>query len=210
MPEEKKKIQNTVSAMQDPGEARSLLAMALLVGGSNALEMRESEGQRELVASSQLPTRGLDDPALAMIRVIGPTPGDPLFSDVELPAGWRKQATDHAMWSNLLDEKGRKRAGVFYKAAFYDRAAHISPNRRFDCGRDYDYSDGSRFRVIDNASGAVLFVTDVTPDPFPKDIKLEREECQRRIELENESAKVATAWCDERFPDWRNTAAYWD
>ena len=57
--------------------------------------------------------------------------GDDLFIEAKFPQGWRKQATDHAMWSHLLDDKGRKRASIFYKAAFYDRKAHIHFERRY-------------------------------------------------------------------------------
>jgi hypothetical protein len=34
--------------------------------------------------------------------------------------------SDHAMWSYLVDELGRERVSIFYKAAFYDRSAHMS------------------------------------------------------------------------------------
>ena len=30
------------------------------------------------------------------------------------------------MWSSVVDELGRERAAVFYKAAFYDRRAHMT------------------------------------------------------------------------------------
>ena len=42
-----------------------------------------------------------------------------------LPPGWSRQGSDHAMWAHLLDEHGRQRVGIFYKAAFYDRSAHM-------------------------------------------------------------------------------------
>ena len=45
---------------------------------------------------------------------------------VKLPAGWKKQATDHSMWSKLLDESGAVVASIFYKAAFYDRIAEMN------------------------------------------------------------------------------------
>ena len=58
---------------------------------------------------------------------------DDLFVEVTLPAGWKKEATDHSMWSKLVDDKGRERASIFYKAAFYDRDAHINITQRFHC-----------------------------------------------------------------------------
>src|SRR6185436_8068032 len=43
----------------------------------------------------------------------------------------KKIATDHSMYTDLVDDKGRVRASIFYKAAFYDRKADISFKRRF-------------------------------------------------------------------------------
>ena len=41
---------------------------------------------------------------------------DDLFWNVNLPEGWKIEATSHSMWNNLYDNKGRKRANFFYKA----------------------------------------------------------------------------------------------
>jgi hypothetical protein len=204
-----RKITNTEDEMKNTDKALGFLGMGLIVGGSNAIEMQEGEGQRELVKSAQLPTRGLNDPALSMITVVGPTEGDPLFSDVVLPAGWRKQATSHAMWSDLLDEKGWKRAAIFYKAAFYDRSAHIMACQRYGWGKDYDYTAASRFRVKDNATGEVLFVTAETPDPFPQNGTISREESFKRSDAEKPLEDEARTWIDTHFPQWRDAAAYW-
>jgi len=105
----------------------------------SGIENQEARGQRELVRSSQLPAKWggynqFDASRLYAqmgIEVIGITEDDPLFFKVILPDGWKKQATDHSMWSHLMDEKGRKRAMIFYKAAFYDRDAFIDPEQRF-------------------------------------------------------------------------------
>ena len=50
----------------------------------------------------------------AMGIVIGkPVEGDPVFTHCTLPADWQKRATDHSIWSDLLGDKGRKRAAIF-------------------------------------------------------------------------------------------------
>lgn len=94
-----------------------------------AIEASERRGQDELVRSSVLPTEGLDDLIAAWgslgFKVGDRVPNDELFTFVELPAGWTMKATDHAMWSRVLDDNGRERAAVFYKAAFYDRRAFV-------------------------------------------------------------------------------------
>lgn len=74
------------------------------------------------------------------IKVIGEY--DDLFYNVQLPEGWKVEATEHSMWNNLLDDKGRKRASFFYKAAFYDRDAFINFNIRFKISREIaDYNE---------------------------------------------------------------------
>lgn len=45
--------------------------------------------------------------------------------NVELPDGWKKVGTNHDMHSDLVDETGKVRASIFYKAAFYDRRADM-------------------------------------------------------------------------------------
>lgn len=97
-------------------------------GGSGAIESMEKRGQTQLVNSDRLPTdtQGSDDAFIAAGFTFGePEPGDLLFRPATLPAGWRREATDHSMHSNIVDPLGRKRVGIFYKAAYYDRRADM-------------------------------------------------------------------------------------
>jgi len=112
-----------------------------LIGLFDAMNIpaQEKRGQYELNKSDQLPFKygSRNENAIHMyekigIKVIGRTNGDDLFVDVILPEGWKKQYTEHAMWNNLLDDKGRIRATYFYKAAFYDRDAFIYFKTRYD------------------------------------------------------------------------------
>lgn len=124
---------------------------------SFAIEIQEKHGQREFVNSDTLPIEGTkpqrkfnyvkdgesgfetmdewfshpDDPQFAELGfVLGDrVPGDDLFRYGTLPEGWRKVGTSHDMHSTIVDERGRERASVFYKAAFYDRRAEISIGR---------------------------------------------------------------------------------
>jgi hypothetical protein len=69
---------------------------------------------------------GLDAVAEALgIELLAHHEDDPLFRRVRLPEGWGFRYTDHSMWTDLVDDNGKKRAGIFYKAAFYDRRASI-------------------------------------------------------------------------------------
>ena len=105
----------------------SILRDAMATGNpSKAIERQEERGQQALIQGNQLPTKGLTEVANALgIRVIGVDDNDPLFSAVLLPHGWKIAATDHTMWSDLLDETGTKQAAIFFKAAAYDREATI-------------------------------------------------------------------------------------
>lgn len=111
----------------------------LMGGNPNAIEAQEKQGQDELTAKReicQLPAKinpnGWPEheyPKLG-IEVIGRTKGDNLFFDVRLPKGWEIKPTAHSMWSELVDETGKERASIFYKAAFYDREAFININKQ--------------------------------------------------------------------------------
>lgn len=113
--------------------------VAITPGG---IEAQEAAGQRSLVANENLPKEmlGCNREMLEKIGIKFGADIDDLFVKVQLPNGWKKQATDHSMWSDLIDEQGRKRASIFYKAAFYDRSAHISLYCRYIISR-YDPCD---------------------------------------------------------------------
>lgn len=104
-----------------------------ILGGPGAIERSEARGHQELVNSTQLPTdcRPEDKAKLEAAGVVfgEPNPRDPMFCDATLPAGWKKVATDHSMWSDIVDETGKKRGSIFYKAAFYDRSATLYAER---------------------------------------------------------------------------------
>lgn len=110
-------------------DKQGILAAMIVMGQDKFITDQEAEGQREFVSSSTLPTKmsAADKAELeaAGVKFLGPVEGDPLFQHVELPEGWKRQATDHEMWSDLADDAGKVRARVFYKAAFYDRKAHL-------------------------------------------------------------------------------------
>lgn len=183
---------------------------ALVGGSSNAIELQEAQGQRELVNSTTFPTdmgRYSDYDTKAILEAAGikfgeVVEGDPMFQHVELPAGWKKVATDHSMWSNLLDDKGRVRAQIFYKAAFYDRSAHMSLACRFGQRLDYDRREKEGVAVAQITDcGKVVQTTE--PIQLPQDERKKYETC-------DQAQKITMAWLDENHSDWRNPGAYWD
>ena len=107
-----------------------------------AIEAMESRGQQQLVASTKLPVKtgggyadNDDKPFLDLGFTFGPADeDDPLFREATLPEGWRKEGSDHAMWSYIVDADGEQRVGIFFKAAFYDRHAFMHIIRMCSCG----------------------------------------------------------------------------
>ncbi|MES2211324.1 MAG: hypothetical protein V4515_14270, partial [Chloroflexota bacterium] len=156
----KRDITNTTKDL--PGN----LLLGIVPGG---LQVQEAIGQREFVGSAQLPRDGLLGEWRSKWEAVGVRmadaeagAGDPLFWHVTLPAGWTKQPTDHVMWNDLRDERGRVRGRIFYKAAFYDRSARLTMVSRFSCERVYGDGDDRRYRIryqVKDGGSVVLFET---------------------------------------------------
>lgn len=104
---------------------------------SNFIELQEAEGQRTLVTNCFLPKdeeryieatgfqRIYAKPRYKAMGIEIIEDVNDLFFRVKLPEGWSLKATDHTMWNELIDDQGKTRAEIFYKAAFYDRNAFI-------------------------------------------------------------------------------------
>lgn len=104
------------------------LKNAIIAATPGGIEQQEADGQKEFVGNSVLPfvfNSGTKEHLEAAGVVFGEKI-DELFQAVQLPEGWHKKATDHSMWSELIDEHGKKRASIFYKAAFYACSAFIN------------------------------------------------------------------------------------
>jgi hypothetical protein len=148
------KVRNTTADIQsDPA-----IGLVMVMAGPGAIEAQEARGQRELVQSSVLPADMRDQrPALEALgfKFGEPVDGDPLFINAELPPGWSKAPTDHAMWSSVVDDRGRVRVNVFYKAAYYDRRASMRLAKRYDVTGIYPQARGERIglAVTDAATG---------------------------------------------------------
>lgn len=134
---------------------------------------------------------------------------DDLFYNVVLPEGWEIKATDHSMWNNLFDDKGRKRANFFYKAAFYDRDAFINFNTRFsisvghvadDC-EDYDVWCKSDYQGTVKDGEDIIFSTECVPivGSFDGDDKI-KSQLRQKLEL----------YMVENYPDYKDINAYWN
>lgn len=162
------------------------------------IEAQEAQGQKDFVASEALPVKCLrcTREQLEQIGIIFGAPVDDLFVNCQLPEGWKKMPTDHSMWSRLVDDKERVRASIFYKAAFYDRNAHIVLENFISLSSLYGDSP-IQGKVI-NANKEVLYETKKTelPDKEPWQV---RDKLQKECEL----------WLKENYLNYRDPLAYW-
>jgi hypothetical protein len=162
------------------------------------IEAQEAQGQRQLVASEQIPKEiiGATREQLTALGFEFGADVDELFVACKLPAGWSKRASNHSMHSDLVDDKGRVRAGIFYKAAFYDRRADMRMNRRFNPSTFEEGTQPDHYRAVVKDGDQVV---------------AEFGEWHRKnFDLESELGAKATEWLDANKPEWRSVAAYWD
>lgn len=134
---------------------------------------------------------------------------DDLFWNVILPDGWEIKATDHSMWNELYDNKGRKRANFFYKAAFYDRDAFINFDTRYhvcvdhvaDASSDYEVWKNSDYQGVVKDIEEVIFSTECVPTTgdYWEDNKV-KDTLRKQLEK----------YMEENYPNYEDINAYWD
>lgn len=174
---------------------------ALVASTPGGIEAQEARGQADLCNTSRLPKDHRPEcrEALEAAGVVFGDSSDDLFLNVTLPEGWKLQATEHSMWSDLLDENGYKRAAVFYKAAFYDMGAHFSACRRFSVDAYHDMGDdGMRSIVVRDAK-----------QNGPAKVFGTVESGKNGWEASGELNLQAVDWLRTHYPDYNNAAAYW-
>lgn len=179
------------------------------------IEAQEAAGQVIFVNSETLPKEmlGCNRKQLEDMGIVFGSDADDLFVNVTLPKGWKKQATEHSMHSDLLDDKGRKRAGIFYKAAFYDRNAHMRLDQRYTVD-SYISCDEHGTKIVESIrhnqpthyATAVMDVNNELHRIGIRDSGYSKE----NYELNDVHDKQARAWLDENYPEWQNPLAYWD
>lgn len=170
------------------------------------IEAQEKAGQTTFVANSQLPKKCPRKDLEKMGFKFG-ADVNKLFVSVTMPAGWKKQATDHSMWSELVDDKGRKRASIFYKAAFYDERADMHLERRYNvqgyrgCDKDGKDTDPKNYQPEYFA----CVVTDAGKEIHRLGIRA-RDDYATGDVLDKEGRE----WLTAKFPQWNDATAYWD
>jgi len=208
----------------------SVLFEAMVGGtGSSAIESQEKRGSRQLCASEALPTeliRGTEEQLAAIGVIVGePFENDPIFRPATLPSGWKIVPTSHNMWTYLVDDQERRRAAIFYKAAFYDRKAEMSLECCYcivsgsairyenaeDCIPNCVLGDDDSVVVKTGARGELREIYRVVcPIAYPDKNTEDRVARLKEFwKAEKEARRKVRAWIDENYPEHSNPAFYW-
>ena len=184
-----------------------LFLMRTLSGESDVIEHMEAEGQERVVKNTMMAKkmRPSKEAWEQLGFVFTDIPADDVLCNATLPEGWSLRVTDHSMWNEIIDENGMIRGSMFYKAAFYDRDAHMSLQCRYAVRSSYVGDDYSTTEVYFGNENEKLFVAGQVH--VSEDISRE-EKCARYNKIE-ELRAVAQKFGDENYPDWQNVHAYW-
>jgi hypothetical protein len=134
---------------------------------------------------------------------------DELFVQVTLPPGWHK-VPNNGYWSYLVDEKGRNRASIGYKTAFYDRWAQIYLATRYDYrivpavsynNPKYSVEKTPKVGVVLDGEKEI-WRTPIYDPTVSTDIKW-----YMAAEL---MAKPCEEYLNTNFPLWTDPTAYWE
>jgi|JI10StandDraft_1071094.scaffolds.fasta_scaffold23927_9 hypothetical protein len=178
--------------------ARGDVENFLVASTPGGIEAQEKAGTDALVQSTRMPLdlRGGKQAFEALGFTFG-APIDDVFQEATMPAGWTRKTTDHSMYIMLLDEKGRERVRIFYKAAFYDRRADAVLMTRYRWDVRYQ-PDGDQpthrgSYIVDHGQiPPVVLVACSTP--------------YRGDDLD----RAMGAWLEATYPNAKDPAAYWD
>ena len=195
-----------MSSISADDEIMKTFCLGAILGVDIAIPIQEKQGQQTFVNSTTLP-RKMDSEAKetleqAGVKFLGNVEEDRLFQKVELPSGWKKVETSHSMWTNLVDDKGRERASIFYKAAFYDRDSFLHISRRFNIKKNYDLQETHNVIVVEvKDSDKTIYSTPavvIQEGGFESEI------------AEDQAYKGAENWLIEKYPNWKDPKSYWE
>lgn len=183
--------------------ARGDFVNAEIASTPGGIERQEAAGQKALVASTHMPIEL--HPSREEFEKVGFTFGDKIdevFQSATLPAGWTREATGHAMHSDILDGKGRRRIAVFYKAAFYDRRADAVLIPRFAFERQYEGDAIDPVAIVIRDVGQTIKTFPIQAD--------QSGDVATRYAKRRTIVAEAELWLNGEKPGWTDPTAYWD
>ena len=180
-----------------------MMLLRFMSGEKNVIEHVEAEGQQKIINMVTLPKEMTPD--REEWERLGFTfcdiPGDDVLWQATLPEGWSIKATSHSMWSDIIDNKGRKRGSIFYKASFYDRKGSMRLRPRYEIKRVYSDDTESLSEVYFGSEEEKIFVAGQIDESVSYADQLEQ---SMRLH------EIAFAYAKEHYPEWQSATAYWD
>lgn len=135
---------------------------------------------------------------------------DDMFWNVQLPDGWKIEATSHPLWNDLIDDKGRKRASFFYKAAFYDRDAFINFDTRYTTCVDHTADYAEVGYEVWCKSPTIGYVKDCGEIIYSTAAKDSFDDFRKQDEVEKATKEELESYMAEHYPNYKDVNAYWD
>lgn len=188
-------------------ESRELDLLSAFLPHGKGIEMQEARGQVALAAEQCTLPKKAPWEDLEKLGFKRGEDQDDLFAYVTFPQGWKIKPTDHSMWSELQDDKGRKRGDIFYKAAFYDRSAHMYLATRLLIHSQYLNAALKERKLGDDAEPAALrFVVEKDGEVIYSSAAVG----YRDWNAQDTANQTVKDWAKQNYPDYESTAAYWD
>lgn len=197
-------------------EPKDFLGAAIALGGTaGAIELQERLGAGDVRHTDRFPIerRGITDDQLTAIGFALGAKIDDLFQSVQLPPGWKKDATGHDLWTYVVDAKGRKRFSIFYKAAFYDRSAFANGERRFRVCRDYDTEKKTKKNTVIVMDGDIelhRIVGELKENKYEYGDEAGRQQWLTWSREGDTLEAQARAWLTAKYPKWEDWTAHWN
>lgn len=181
-----------------------------LVAGPDAVSRR---AHIQMQSDQELPNASAETDAILLrlgFGLGGPSPYRKGFRKAVLPEGWKIKPSDHYMYSWVIDEKGRRRAQIGYKAQ--DNWVSFHLERRFspsfakdDEGESEDDKGATVVAVIQDSDRKEVWRGPTVPE-------VDKKKNPRWFEQPT-ALDVACKLAEEKLvqiaPDWKNVEAYW-
>lgn len=133
-----------------------------------------------------------------------------LLYSVELPEGWKTTVGTSGYWTDVFDEKGRKRMSFFEKLCFWDSDAFTNFNHRYSfIVLPFDEWEGNASYEERMFKPWTLYITD-GGEKKEKLHEITPTTKKEYFAIGDVIKEIATKWLNEHYPDWENIEAYWD
>lgn len=126
------------------------------------------------------------------------------------PKGWTIEPTDHALWNEVKDDKGRVRMNYFYKNSYGDTEAFVNFYIRYNFKVDPCDNYESNISFEDRQLGEwTVWITDAG-EKIEKLMTYTPKSLEDSYLLDNFLNPIGVNWLNSHYPNWEDFHAYWD